>query len=69
MKAKKRFVKDLQVGEEVDDLFSVKFKKPPRPYSKGFMFEARVSDRTGQINVKYWGSPNEEETKKTYELV
>lgn len=64
---KKRFIKDLVVGEEVDDLFSIKYKKPPRRYAGGFMFELRISDRTGQMNLKYWGTGNEESIRKLYD--
>lgn len=53
---KRQFLKDLRDGEEVDDYFSVKYKKPPREYSKGYMFELRISDRSGEMNMKYWGS-------------
>lgn len=53
--SKRQFLKDLRDGEEVDDYFSVKYKKPPREYSKGYMFEVRVADRSGEMNLKYWG--------------
>lgn len=52
---KRHFIKDLVEGGTVDDVFSVKLKKPPREYAKGYMFDLRVSDRTGIINLKFWG--------------
>src|SRR5512136_3323851 len=66
-KPKTQFVKDLKDGDEVDSLFSVKFKKPPRQYAKGIMFEVRIADRTGEISVKYWGGKAETEVRKAYE--
>jgi len=66
-KPKTQFVKDLKDGDEVDSLFSVKFKKPPRQYAKGMMFEVRIADRTGEISIKYWGGKAEAEVRKAYE--
>jgi 3'-5' exoribonuclease len=56
---KKHFLRDLKMGDEVDSLFSVKYKKPFKPYAKGFVFEVRLADRTGEMTAKYWG-PNDE---------
>ena len=64
---KNQFVHDLKEGDEVDSLFSVKFKKPPKAYSKGFMFEVRLADRTGEMTAKYWGSREEAAVRKLYQ--
>ncbi len=64
---KRQFVKDLKEGEEVESTFSVKFKKPIRKYARGFMFELRLSDRTGEITAKYWGQNDEGAVRKIYE--
>ncbi len=63
---KVQFVKDLKEGEEVETTFSVKFKKPIRKYARGFMFELRLSDRSGEITAKYWGQKEEEAVRKVY---
>ncbi len=63
---KKQFIQDLKEGDEVDSLFSVKFKKPPRAYSKGFMFEVRLADRTGEMTAKYWGPKDEVAVRELY---
>ncbi len=64
--AKSQFVQDLKEGDEVDSLFSVKFKKPPKAYSKGFMFEVRMADRSGEITAKYWGPKDEATVRSLY---
>ena len=38
---KNQFVKDLRMGDNVDSLFAVKYKKPPREYASGFWFDSR----------------------------
>jgi len=63
---KRQFVKDLKEGEEVESTFSVKFKKPVRKYARGFMFEIRLSDRSGEITAKYWGQGEEDAVRKIY---
>jgi 3'-5' exoribonuclease len=56
-------------GENVDDNFAVKFKKPPVAYrgadKKGKWFEVRLSDSTGEITAKYWGR-SDQETERIY---
>ncbi len=56
-------------GDDVDDKFAVKFKKPPVAYKgagkTGKWFELRVSDSTGEMTVKYWGR-NDQETERLY---
>jgi 3'-5' exoribonuclease len=64
--AKCQFIRDLKEGDEVDSLFSVKFKKPPKAYSKGFMFEMRLADRTGEMTSKYWGPKDENSVRQLY---
>jgi 3'-5' exoribonuclease len=65
--AKRQFLKDLQEGDEVDDVFSIRYKKPPREYSKGYMFEVRLSDRSGNMNLKFWGPNDERLVDKIFE--
>lgn len=62
-----QFVTNIEAGDEVEDVFSVKYKKPPKRYAGGLMFEVRVADRTGAINVKFWGTPDETAVRKEYE--
>jgi 3'-5' exoribonuclease len=55
---KTQFIKDLKNGDRVDSIFAVKFKKPIREYVNGYMFEARLADKTGELTSKYWGDRN-----------
>jgi 3'-5' exoribonuclease len=64
---KSQFIQDLKEGEEVDSLFSVKFKKPPKAYTKGFVFEVRLADRTGEMTAKYWGPKDETGVRSLYQ--
>ncbi len=61
-----QFISELKPGDIVNDMFAVKFKKPPKRYEAGYYFEIRLSDRTGEITAKYWGS-SEENVTKIYE--
>ena len=56
----KRFVKDLVEGEKISSAFFISFKRPVQCYAKGYWFELRVGDRTGEIPAKYWGGRSEE---------
>lgn len=64
---KSQYVKNLKSGDRVDSVFAVKFKKPVRNYVKGYMFEVRIADRTGELTVKYWGDNDENAAQKLYD--
>ncbi len=67
---KAQFVDKLVIGEKVDSLFSVKYKHPVREYGKpfkGFMFAVGLADRTGEIELTYWGGNNKEIVQKLYD--
>lgn len=51
----KQFISELKEGQSVDSTFSVKYKKPVSPYSKGYRFTAGLSDKTGEMEMKFWG--------------
>ena len=69
MAEKKQFIKDLIKNNKVDDMFSVKFKKPVRKSKNGFMFDVRVGDKTGEIAVKYFGNTNEMAVRKVFDSI
>ena len=64
---KDQFIINLKEGDIVNEFFAVKIKIPPRGYKKGTMFALVVSDKTGEINVKYWGGDNKDRVKRIYD--
>ncbi len=58
----KAFIEELKVGDPVDSLFSVKYKRAVSEYGggKGYYFSFGAADRTGEIEVTYWGGPRRE---------
>ncbi len=61
----KKFIEELKPGELVDSLFSVKYKRAVSLYANGWRFSFGVSDRTGELEVSYWGG---EEQKKAQDI-
>ena len=59
---KGRYVKDLRPDQKVSGYFGVVSKFSPRPYNNkpGSWFGFRISDKTGEIDVKFWGRSDEE---------
>ena len=64
---KEQFIENLREGDVVNDLYAVKIKNPPRPYKRGTWFGLTVTDKTGEINVKFWGGENKERVKRLYD--
>ena len=64
---KEHFIQSLKEGEIVNELFAVKRKDPLRGYRKGTMFSFIASDKTGEIDVKFWGGENRDRVKRLYE--
>ena len=69
MAEKKQFIKDLIKDNKVDDMFSVKFKKPVRKSKNGFMFDVRVGDKTGEIAVKSLATPMRWRVRKVFDSI
>ncbi len=63
---KKQFVGDLRDGDRVYSHFGVTKKEAPRTYKNGYSFVLNISDRTGEIELKYWGGSNETEVNQVY---
>lgn len=59
-------LKDLKTDDEIDSYFSVMEKREVHPYAKGFMFSIRVSDKTGNMLVKFWGGSDEDQVKTVH---
>ncbi len=63
---KSQFISDLKEGDAVNSAFSVKYKHPPEAYKNGFRFEVGLADRTGEIELKYWGGADKEKVEALY---
>ncbi|HLD78662.1 MAG TPA: hypothetical protein VJB16_06560, partial [archaeon] len=60
----KTMIAELRDGAAVDSLFSVKYKRAPTKYNPakggtGWRFAFGAADRTGEIEVSFWGSADE----------
>jgi 3'-5' exoribonuclease len=66
---KKRPLSEYNKFDPVKDIFVVKYKKPIAKYATGYMFELRVGDSSKEMNLKYWGSDNQEEVEKVYDSI
>ncbi|MCD6478085.1 MAG: HD domain-containing protein [Candidatus Aenigmarchaeota archaeon] len=66
---KSRFIKDLEENEKIESDFSVKYKKPLKPYKSGWMFILGLSDKTGEIEAKYWGGEDKNFVKDVYNQI
>jgi len=64
---KEQFIENLREGDVVNDLYAVKIKNPPRSYKRGTWFGLVATDKTGEINVKFWGGENKDRVKRLYD--
>jgi len=48
-------VKQCEDGTLVSSFFRVKTRRIPRKYTKGYMFDVIVTDKSGEIDLTYWG--------------
>ncbi|MFO7676773.1 MAG: HD domain-containing protein [Thermoplasmatota archaeon] len=64
---KEQFIQHLREGDVINDFFAIKLKNPPRAYKRGTWFDIIVSDKTGEISIKYWGGDNKDRVKRLYD--
>jgi 3'-5' exoribonuclease len=64
---KVQFIENLREGDVVNDLYAVKIKNPPRSYKRGTWFSLVATDKSGEINIKFWGGENKERVKRLYD--
>jgi len=62
----KQFVNELKKNDVVDSYFGVVEKEPIRSYANGFLFAVKVSDKTGNVLVKYWGGSDQDVVKQVF---
>ncbi|VVB86196.1 Dihydroneopterin 2',3'-cyclic phosphate phosphodiesterase [uncultured archaeon] len=66
---KTQFINELSIGDDVDSLFSIKYKYNIILYKNGFMFLMGLSDRTGDIEAIYWGGNEKNSTQNVHEML
>lgn len=61
MYRKKKNIIDLKEGENIRDIFVVKFRKPIEKSRKTstYWFSLRIGDKSGEIMLKYWDNDKE----------
>jgi 3'-5' exoribonuclease len=64
---KEQYIENLREGDVINDIYAVKIKNPPKPYKRGTWFGLLVTDKTGEINIKFWGGENKERVKRLYD--
>ncbi len=62
-------VKNLAPYESIDGKYVVKFKKPVQKYAKGYVFQLRIGDPSGEIMLRYWGAEKKDEVEKLYNSI
>ncbi|MFH1106686.1 MAG: HD domain-containing protein [Candidatus Micrarchaeota archaeon] len=62
----KAMISELKEGQQVDSLFSVKYKRDVLQYANGWRFAFGASDRTGEVEVSYWGANDEARVRKAH---
>ncbi len=65
----KTMIAELRAGAAVDSLFSVKYKRAPTTYKGGtaWRFAFGAADRTGEIEVSFWGGQNEQSVRSLHD--
>ncbi|MCD6547634.1 MAG: HD domain-containing protein [Nanoarchaeota archaeon] len=63
----KQLIKDLKEGERVRSFFSIKYKHIPKEYSKGYMFTLGLADKSGEIELTFFGDENLQKVTELYE--
>ncbi len=62
-------VKNLAPYEAIDGKYVVKFKKPVQKYARGWTFQLRLGDQSGEIMLSYWGNDKEGLVKNLYDSI
>jgi len=60
-------IRESDIGTQVNSYFCVKYRHPPKPYAKGFMFNVGLADRSGEIELTYWGGQDEHAVRVIYD--
>lgn len=60
-------IRELDNGTQINSCFCVKYRHPPREYANGFMFEIGLADKSGEMELTYWGGRNAEAVQAMYD--
>lgn len=60
-------IREFDTGTQVKSCFCVKYRKPPREYVNGFYFNVGLADKSGEMELTYWGEPNEGAVRAIYD--
>jgi len=66
-KKKEQYIENIREGDVINDLYAVKTKFTPRDYKRGTWFSLVVMDKTGEIDVKFWGGDNKDRVKRLFD--
>ena len=62
-------IKKSDNGTQVNSCFCVKSRNPSKSYSKGFVFNLILVDKSGEIALAYWGRSNEDAVRAVHDSV
>lgn len=60
-------IKELDIGTWITSCFCVLSKKVTRPYKNGFRFDATLANKSGEIELTYWGGQHKDAVDKIYD--
>jgi len=66
---KQKHIKNLKNGDIVDDIFVINSKIPVQDYKKGYRFELRIGDSSGEMTLKFWGNDDKNFVENIYNSI
>jgi 3'-5' exoribonuclease len=60
-------IRELNEWANVSSCFCVKYRMPVRPYKNGFRFDVALADKSGEMELTYWGERNEKAVQAIYD--
>lgn len=60
-------IREFDNGTQVKSCFCAKYRKTPREYANGFRFDVGLADKSGEIELTYWGGRDEEAVQAIYD--
>jgi len=60
-------IRKSDIGTQVNSYFCIKYRHPPKPYAKGFMFNVGLADKSGEIELTFWGGQDKDAVRAIYD--